>query len=90
MSPFGYDDNEVLKNVNLKIRRGEQMALVGSSGAGKSTMINLLPRFFDPTEGEILIGGVPIDDFSLNDLRSNVALVTQDVFLIFRHRRAQH
>jgi ATP-binding cassette, subfamily B, bacterial MsbA len=78
---FRYDQTAVLKGVNLKIRRGEQVALVGSSGAGKSTMINLLPRFFDPTEGEILIGGVPIDDIALNDLRSNVALVTQDVFL---------
>jgi subfamily B ATP-binding cassette protein MsbA len=78
---FRYDQNVVLKNVNLTIRRGEQVALVGSSGAGKSTMINLLPRFFDPTDGEILIGGVPIDEISLSDLRGNVALVTQDVFL---------
>lgn len=78
---FRYEENDVLNNVNLKIKRGEQVALVGSSGAGKSTMINLLPRFFDPTEGEILIGGIPIDEISLSDLRSNVALVTQDVFL---------
>ncbi len=78
---FRYEENEVLRGVNLKIRRGEQVALVGSSGAGKSTLINLLPRFFDPTVGEILIGGVPIQNISLHDLRSNVALVTQDVFL---------
>ncbi len=50
--------NDVLKNINLTIRRGEQVALVGSSGAGKSTLINMLPRFFDPAHGEILIGGV--------------------------------
>jgi subfamily B ATP-binding cassette protein MsbA len=78
---FGYGDNVVLKNLNLTIQRGEQVALVGSSGAGKSTLINLLPRFFDPTEGEILIGGVPIQDMRLDELRSKVALVTQDVFL---------
>lgn len=78
---FGYGDGIILKNVNLKIQRGESVALVGSSGAGKSTLINLLPRFFDPTEGEVLIGGVPIKDMSLDQLRANVALVTQDVFL---------
>lgn len=78
---FSYDNQAVLKNVNLKIRRGEQVALVGASGAGKSTLINLLPRFFDPTEGEVLIGGVPIRHIKLEELRKNVALVTQDVFL---------
>jgi ATP-binding cassette, subfamily B, bacterial MsbA len=78
---FRYDNTDVLRKVNLKIKRGEQVALVGSSGAGKSTLINLLPRFFDPTEGEILIGGVPIDDMRLDEIRSKVALVTQDVFL---------
>lgn len=78
---FKYDDHEVIKNLNLKIKRGEQVALVGSSGAGKSTLINLLPRFFDPTSGHIYIGGVSIHDMSLTDLRQNVALVTQDVFL---------
>lgn len=78
---FKYDDEYVLNNVNLKIKRGEQVALVGSSGAGKSTLINLLPRFFDPTSGEIFIGGTSIHDMRLSELRENVALVTQDVFL---------
>lgn len=78
---FGYGDAVVLRNVNLTIQHGEQVALVGSSGAGKSTLINLLPRFFDPTEGEILVGGVPIRDMRLDELRSKVGLVTQDVFL---------
>jgi ATP-binding cassette subfamily B protein/subfamily B ATP-binding cassette protein MsbA len=78
---FSYGDTVVLRKLNLTIKRGEQVALVGSSGAGKSTLINLLPRFFDPTEGEILVGGVNIADMKLDELRSNIALVTQDVFL---------
>jgi ATP-binding cassette subfamily B protein/subfamily B ATP-binding cassette protein MsbA len=78
---FRYDQDTVLNNVSLKIQRGEQVALVGASGAGKSTLINLLPRFFDPTGGEILIGGLSIRDMKLEELRANVALVTQDVFL---------
>ncbi len=78
---FRYDQTEVLSKVNLTIKQGEQVALVGTSGAGKSTLINLLPRFFDPTEGEIRIGGISLTDMDLADLRSNVALVTQDVFL---------
>ncbi len=78
---FKYDNEYVLNNVNLKIKRGEQVALVGSSGAGKSTLINLLPRFFDPTSGNIYIGGTSIHDMRLSELRENVALVTQDVFL---------
>jgi ATP-binding cassette subfamily B protein/subfamily B ATP-binding cassette protein MsbA len=78
---FSYGKENVLKNVNLTVKRGEVIALVGESGSGKSTLVNLLERFFDPTEGEILIGGVPIKSLSLFDLRKNVALVTQDVFL---------
>lgn len=78
---FRYENTDVIHSLNLKIRRGEQVALVGSSGAGKSTLINLLPRFFDPTQGKILIGGTPIHEMKLPELRANVALVTQDVFL---------
>ncbi|MGE3760368.1 MAG: ABC transporter ATP-binding protein, partial [Pseudobdellovibrionaceae bacterium] len=78
---FRYESTDVLRNVNLTIKRGESVALVGSSGAGKSTMINLLPRFFDPTVGDVLIGGTPISQMPLAELRSKVALVTQDVFL---------
>lgn len=78
---FRYDNEYVLRNVSLKIKRGEQIALVGSSGAGKSTLINLLPRFFDPTEGKIFIGGTDIHEMRLTELRENIALVTQDVFL---------
>jgi len=57
------------------------VALVGSSGGGKSTLVNLLERFFDPNEGQILIGGIDIRDMSIHDLRYHIALVSQDVFL---------
>lgn len=78
---FSYGEERVLKNVNLEINRGEVIALVGESGSGKSTFVNLLERFFDPTGGRILIDNTPISDFDLKDLRRNIALVTQDVFL---------
>lgn len=78
---FGFNETPVLRGVNLTIKRGEVVALVGSSGSGKTTLANLLPRFFDPTEGEILIGGVPIESMDLNELRDHVSLVAQDVFL---------
>lgn len=78
---FSYGTERVLKNINVTIKRGEYLALVGESGSGKSTFVNLLERFYDPTEGEILIGGVPIRDIRLTELRRHIALVTQDVFL---------
>jgi ATP-binding cassette subfamily B protein/subfamily B ATP-binding cassette protein MsbA len=78
---FAFAKEQILKNINLKLHRNETIALVGSSGSGKSTLANLLQRFFDPQGGEILIGGIPIKNFALHDLRRNIALVTQDVFL---------
>jgi ATP-binding cassette subfamily B protein/subfamily B ATP-binding cassette protein MsbA len=78
---FSYGKDQILKNVNLTIHRGEMIAFVGASGSGKSTIVNLLERFFDPTQGEILIDQTPIREINLKDLRANVALVTQDVFL---------
>ncbi|WP_413289332.1 ABC transporter ATP-binding protein [Bdellovibrio sp. HCB337] len=78
---FTYGKDMILKNINLTINRGEQIALVGESGSGKSTIVNLLERFFDATSGEILIDGVNILDINLQDLRKNIALVNQDVFL---------
>lgn len=78
---FTYGKGLVLKNISFEIKRGEVVAFVGASGSGKSTIVNLLERFFDPTEGEILIDGTSIHDMSLQSLRHNVALVTQDVFL---------
>lgn len=78
---FRYQDNLVLADVNLSIKRGEVVAIVGESGSGKSTLVNLLQRFFDPTMGEVQIDGVDIRNFSLKELRKNIGLVTQDVFL---------
>lgn len=78
---FAYQNEKVLHNVCFKIQRGEIVALVGESGSGKSTIVNLLERFFDPTDGQILIDGIDVRDFALADLRKHIALVTQDVFL---------
>lgn len=78
---FSFDHEPVLKSIDLNVKRGEMIAVVGSSGGGKSTLVNLLERFFDPTEGQISIGDTPLRDIDLKDLRRNVALVSQDVFL---------
>lgn len=78
---FSYSDNQVLKNVSLSVNRGEVLALVGESGSGKSTLVNLLERFFDPTHGSIEIDGIDISKFALKELRNNISLITQDVFL---------
>jgi ATP-binding cassette subfamily B protein len=71
----------VLRDINLDVRPGEKVAIVGHTGAGKTTLINLLMRFYDPTRGRILLDGVPIREARLLDLRSRVGLVLQDVFL---------
>ena len=71
----------VLKNINLDIKAGETIALVGNSGGGKTTIVNLLPRFYDVKSGAILIDGTDIRDFTLESLRQNIAVVFQDNFL---------
>lgn len=78
---FGYEDKMVLKNINLKIDKNEVLAIVGESGVGKTTLVNLIPRFYDVTAGSIEIDGTDIRDMTLNSLRRNIALVTQDVIL---------
>lgn len=71
----------VLKDINLTVRRGETVALVGNSGGGKTTLVSLLPRFYDPTGGVIMFNGTDIRDFTLKSLRQNIAVVFQDNFL---------
>ncbi len=80
---FSYDgaSEPALKNINLKIKSGQTVALVGSSGGGKSTLVNLLPRFYDYKEGQILIDGVELNKYKLKALRDQIALVTQNVTL---------
>jgi ATP-binding cassette, subfamily B, bacterial MsbA len=78
---FSYDDVVVLDSVNLKIPKGKTIALVGSSGAGKSTLADLVPRFHDVTSGELLIDGININRYSLESLRSNMGIVTQEPIL---------
>ncbi len=79
---FYYEENQwILKNVNLTIRRGEKVAIVGASGSGKSTLVDLLPRFYEVQKGEILIDGVPIQQYQLKQLRALFGWVSQDVML---------
>ena len=72
---------EVLKGIDLSVKAGETIAIVGATGAGKSTLINLITRFYEFNQGDIKIDGISINDFKLSNLRSHVALVMQDVFL---------
>jgi len=78
---FAYTGEEVLKNVQLVIPKGKTIALVGQSGGGKSTMVDLLPRFYDCIKGEILIDGVPIHKMVINDLRALMGIVSQETIL---------
>ena len=80
---FEYPDDhtQVLSGINLTIKPGEKVALVGPSGGGKTTLCSLIPRFYDPTEGEILLDGQNIKNVTLESLRSNIGVVQQDVYL---------
>ena len=78
---YSDDHNEVLRNVSLKIHAGEKLALVGPSGGGKTTLCNLIPRFYDVTDGKIMIDGVDIRNYTLKSLRGNIGVVQQDVYL---------
>lgn len=77
----GESNNEVLNNVTFDIKKGETIALVGPTGAGKSTICHLLPRFYEIDEGEILVDGTDIRDLTRHSLRKNIGIVAQDVFL---------
>ncbi|MBQ5910544.1 MAG: ABC transporter ATP-binding protein [Clostridia bacterium] len=79
---FGYEENrEVLKNVSLSVNAGEMLGIVGKSGAGKTTLVNLITRLYDVNEGEILIDGVNVRDMRFCDLRKNIALVSQETYI---------
>ena len=80
---FKYEDSDVkvLDNLNFSVKRGEIIALVGPSGGGKSTLADLIPRFYDPTEGQIILDGNNIKDVSIESLRSKMGIVTQETFL---------
>jgi len=78
---FKYDTQWVLQKVSFEIAKGEKIAIVGPTGAGKSTIMNLLLRFYDVEDGNILVDGIDIRDYGLNHLRSNMAIVLQDVFI---------
>jgi ABC-type multidrug transport system fused ATPase/permease subunit len=80
---FSYPSSadRVLKKINLTIPKGTTLALVGSSGAGKTTLVDLLPRFYDPTQGSIKIDGIDLRDFDLKSLRRSMGIVSQDTFL---------
>lgn len=75
------EDKDILKGINLEVKAGETIALVGATGAGKSTIINLVNRFYEIEAGEICIDGNNVEDYSLTSLRKQIAVVLQDVFL---------
>ncbi|MEO6584461.1 MAG: ABC transporter ATP-binding protein [Ferruginibacter sp.] len=78
---FRYQEHVILKNINIKLLKGKTIALVGSSGAGKSTLADLLPRFIDATEGEVLIDGINIKEYALHSVRQQMGIVTQEAIL---------
>ncbi len=78
---FNYGDNQVLKGINLDVPYGSMLAIVGPSGTGKSTLLDLIPRFYDPKIGKIIIDGVDIREVSLKSLRQRIAIVTQETIL---------
>jgi subfamily B ATP-binding cassette protein MsbA len=76
-----YDDQIALKNINIDIKKGEKIALVGDSGGGKSSLVNLILRFYDPFEGGILFNDTNINQFTLESLRNSISIVTQRVYI---------
>jgi subfamily B ATP-binding cassette protein MsbA len=78
---FSYNETSILNNINLEVKLGEVIAIVGPSGSGKTTLVNLIPRFYDVTQGAVKIDNTDIKEFTLESLRSKIAVVSQDTFL---------
>ncbi|OHX66962.1 ABC transporter ATP-binding protein [Flammeovirga pacifica] len=78
---FAYEDNDVLKGIDFNLKKGQMLALVGPSGGGKSTIADLIPRFYDPRQGSVKIDGHDIKDYTLNSLREHMGIVTQESIL---------
>src|SRR5699024_10837642 len=93
---FDYDgeDTSVLKNIDFDVGSGETVAFVGMSGGGKSTLVTLIPRFYDVTEGRVMLDGRDIRDYTIESLRNNIGLVMQDNILfsdsILENRSEEH
>ncbi len=78
---FAYNEKEVLKEIDLKIEKGKTIALVGPSGVGKSTIADLIPRFYEATTGQVLVDGKDVKDYTMESLRSQMSFVTQEIIL---------
>ncbi|MDD4980086.1 MAG: ABC transporter ATP-binding protein [Candidatus Omnitrophica bacterium] len=78
---FSYGNQEILKGINLRISMGEILAVVGPSGVGKTTLVDLIPRFYDPQKGRILVDGIDIKELTLKSLRRQIGMVTQEIIL---------
>jgi len=78
---FNYASHEVLREINLEVKKGQTLAVVGPSGTGKTTLVDLMPRFYDPKQGAILIDGEDIKGVTLKSLREMIGIVTQETFL---------
>jgi len=78
---FSYADQDILKGINLQVQKGQMLAIVGPSGVGKTTLVDLIPRFYDPKRGRILIDGIDIREITLKSLRQQIGIVTQETIL---------
>ena len=77
---YAANSEAVIENVSFRAEAGQTVAFIGSTGSGKSTLVNLIPRFYDVSEGEILVDGVNVQDYALEDLRNKVGYIPQKLF----------